>query len=197
VRRFAKCAARPGFILLYLGFNMSTQIEQDDGSLPAIERSEAAITIRTTEIIIGVLLAIFALVVIASNYQLGAGWADDGPEAGYFPMRMGVVILIASIAVVVQAVRANDRSAFVEREQLKLVATILIPLIVYVATIQFIGIYVASALFIGIFMMAIGKFNWWKSLVVGAGTNLVFFWIFEIAFKVPLPKGPLEHLFGF
>ena len=78
-------------------------------------------------------------------------------------MRMGVAIFVASIVVIVQAVRKNDRSAFVEREQLKLVATVLLPLIVYIAAIRFIGIYVASALFIGIFMPLVGKFSWLKS----------------------------------
>jgi putative tricarboxylic transport membrane protein len=137
------------------------------------------------------------LTVIITNYELGAGWADDGPEAGYFPFRLGIIITIASVAVIVQAYLKNDRSAFVEREQLKLVATVLLPLIVYIGAIQLIGIYVASALFIGIFMMAIGKFSWWKALLTGAGTSAVLFWVFEMAFKVPLPKGPLERLFGF
>jgi putative tricarboxylic transport membrane protein len=172
---------------------MSTHTEPHE-SAPHLE---AAVSIRTVELIVGVLLAGLALLVIWSNYQLGAGWADDGPEAGYFPLRLGVIILVASIAVIVQATLKNDRSAFIERGQLKLVATVLLPLIVYIGAIGFIGIYVASALFIGIFMMVIGKFHFLKAILVGGGTSLVFFWIFEIAFKVPLPKGPLEHLFGF
>jgi hypothetical protein len=149
------------------------------------------------ELVVGALLAAFAVLVIVTNYELGAGWAEDGPEAGYFPLRMGVFILLASIAVIVQAALKGDTSPFIEKAQLRLVATVLVPLIVYVAAIEFLGIYVASALFIGIFMMAVGKFSWWKSLIVGGGTNLVFFWIFEIAFQVPLPKGPLEQFFGF
>jgi hypothetical protein len=46
-------------------------------------------------------------------------------------------------------------------------------------------------------MMAVGKFSWWKSLIVGVGMNLVLFWVFEVQFKVPLPKGPVEHFFGY
>ncbi len=162
-----------------------------------VEPSPAAITKRTAEIGVGVVLMAFALLAIVSNYKLGAGWADDGPEAGYFPLRMGVAILIASIVVIIQAIRKNDRSAFVEREQLKLVATVLLPLTFYIATIRFIGIYVASTLFISIFMILVGKFSWWKSAAVGVGTMGAFFWIFELMFKVPLPKGPLERLFGY
>lgn len=159
--------------------------------------SATAITRRTAELVVGFIIAAFGLTAIVSNYLLGAGWAEDGPQAGYFPLRMGVAIFIASIVVIAQAWRADDRSAFVERAQLKLVATVLLPLTVYIAAIKFIGIYVASALFIGIFMKLVGKFSAWKSAVAGIGINLALFWIFEIGFNVPLPKGPLEHLLGY
>jgi hypothetical protein len=172
---------------------MTTQIEShEDG-----DRSDTAITIRTAELVVGVLLAAFGALIVWTNYQLGAGWAEDGPEAGYFPLRMGLFILLGSIAVIVQAVLKNDTSPFAERAQLRQVAIVLVPLVVYIAAVQALGIYVASALFIGIFMMAVGKFSWWKSLIVGVGMNLVLFWVFELQFKVPLPKGPLEHFFGY
>jgi putative tricarboxylic transport membrane protein len=172
---------------------MSNQ-EEIHGS---VEPSATVITKRSAEIAVGIVVGAFGALAIVSNYQLGAGWADDGPQAGYFPLRMGVAILLASIVVIIQALRKNDRSAFVEQTQLKLVATVLLPLIVYIAAVQFIGIYVASALFIGIFMSLVGKFSWWRSAVTGVGISLVLFWVFEIMFKVPLPKGPLEHLFGY
>ena len=162
-----------------------------------VAASAPAICRRSAELVVGVLVAAFALLAIVSNYQLGAGWADDGPQAGYFPLRMGIAILIASIVVIVQAVRKNDRSAFVERAQLKLVAIVLVPLTVHIASIQLIGIYVASAVFIGLFMTLVGKFAWWKSAVTGVAINLVLFWVFEMMFMVPLPKGPLERLLGY
>jgi hypothetical protein len=172
---------------------MNTQEDVDGGVAP----SAAVVTKRSVEIATGVIVMAFSLLAMVSNYQLGAGWAEDGPQAGYFPFRMGIAILIASIVVIVQAVRKNDGSAFVEQTQLKLVATVLLPLVVYIAAIKFTGIYVASALFIGIFMALVGKFSWWRSAVTGIAINLALFWIFELLFKVPLPKGPLEHLFGY
>lgn len=172
---------------------MSTQDDIQAGTAP----SAAVITKRTAEIVVAIVVAAFALLAIVSNYKLGAGWADDGPQAGYFPMRMGIAILLASIVVVVQALRKNDRSAFLEHAQAKLVAIVLLPLVVYIAAVQFIGIYVASALFIGIFMCLVGKFSWYRSALTAVIVSLVLFWIFEIMFTVPLPKGPLEQLFGY
>jgi putative tricarboxylic transport membrane protein len=80
---------------------------------------------------------------------------------------------------------------------IKMVLSVLIPTVLYVLATQFIGIYVASAVFIGGFMRAIGKFSWLKVIVVSVVINVVLFWMFEIRFMVPLPKGPLESLFGY
>lgn len=161
------------------------------------EPGETAVTRRTAELVVGVLLALFAVMVMVSNYQIGAGWASDGPRPGYFPFRMGVAIFIGSIFVLRQAWISNDRSAFIEKGQLRLVATVLLPLTLYVAVVQFTGIYLASAVFIAAFMVFVGKFSWWKALVTGVGTSLALFWIFETMFQVPLPKGPLEAFFGY
>jgi hypothetical protein len=172
---------------------MSAHTESPDRG----EASQTVITTRTAELVTGALLAAFGMLVVVSNYRIGAGWADDGPQAGYFPMRMGAFILIASIAVLVHALLTNDRSAFVEKEQLRQVATVLLPLVLYVAALQFVGIYVASALFIALFMIFIGKFALWKAAAVAIGINLLLFWVFEVQFLVPLPKGPLESFFGY
>jgi len=172
---------------------MSASADSPDSGNP----SRTAVSRRTAEIVVGILLAAFGTLVILSNYQLGAGWAEDGPQSGYFPFRMGLFILIGSVAVIVQAVLHNDRSAFVETAQLRQVAMVFIPLLLYVGALQVLGIYVASALFIGLFMVFVGRFKWWKAVAVGAGLSLLLFWIFEVQFLVPLPKGPVEHFFGY
>jgi hypothetical protein len=46
-------------------------------------------------------------------------------------------------------------------------------------------------------MLFLGKFPWWKAASVSIILMLVFFFVFEIQFKVPLPKGPIENWLGF
>lgn len=159
--------------------------------------SRTIITVRDAEIAVAIALAVASLCTIWSNYQLGAGWGGYGPEAGYFPLRLGVVILLASMVVLFHAIRANDRSAFLEIEQAKLVAIILLPLVVFIFSIAYLGIYVASTLFIAAFMIFLGKFPWWKAAIVSILLMIVFFYVFEIQFKVPLPKGPFENWLGY
>ncbi|CAG9172112.1 tripartite tricarboxylate transporter TctB family protein [Cupriavidus respiraculi] len=155
------------------------------------------VSVRTVEIVVAICLLSLAMVVIWSNYRIGAGWAPDGPEAGYFPLRIGVIILVCSLAVAWQAWRTSEHETFVSWQQFKQVCVILLPLSVYVALIGFLGIYVASAIFMTGFMIAVGKAAWWRAVLIGVGVNAVLFWIFEIQFRVPLPKGPLEAAFGY
>ncbi len=147
---------------------------------------------------IAVALAFLALgaIVLYDSARLGAKWADDGPQAGYFPFYIGLIICVAAVLNLFAALRVRPErdKAFVEVGQLKLVLAVLVPVAVYVALIGWTGIYVASTLFIAFFMRRLGGYPWWKTAVVSVGNSVVFFLIFEVWFKIPLPKGPLESL---
>lgn len=144
---------------------------------------------------------IFAVgvVMMVDNYKIGAGWASDGPESGYFPFRIGAILCFASLVVALRSLWGKQRKLeiFVSRERFKPVLLVLLPTAVYVLAIQFLGIYVASTLFIAAFMRVMDKSSWLKTLLVSLGVSLLLFWMFEIQFKVPLPKGPLEAWFGY
>jgi hypothetical protein len=56
---------------------------------------------------------------------------------------------------------------------------------------------VASALLIGWFMHRHGQHRLATKLAVPVAVPLVVFVVFERWFLVPLPKGPLEALFGY
>ena len=46
-------------------------------------------------------------------------------------------------------------------------------------------------------MIWIGKIAAWKSLLTAFLFSIAMFYIFEIAFNVIMPKGPLEAFFGY
>jgi hypothetical protein len=157
------------------------------------------VTLRALEVAVGLILVLIGLVVSIDSERIGAGWADDGPQAGYFPFYIGIALSLAGGSVLQNVFRlwkAHDKP-FASHEQLKQVNSVLLPCIIYVAVIYALGIYVASALFIGWFMRKHGKFSVLKLVPVSIGVPLVLFLMFEVWFKVPLPKGPLEHLLGY
>jgi len=156
-----------------------------------------AVTTRTMEIVVALLFLLLGAVVAFDSYRLGARWAEDGPQSGYFPFYIGLIICLSSIVILLQALfgRASASEAtFVERGQLRQVLSVLVPAVLYVLGIQLIGIYVASTIYIAVFMAWLGKYSWLKSAALGLATSICFFFMFEIWFKVPLPKGMFNPL---
>lgn len=154
---------------------------------------------RTVDLVVAVIVfALGALVAYDSN-RLGASWGEDGPQAGYFPFYVGLLVCISSIVIFAQSLLPAARAAkvFVTAGQLRQVLIILVPSAVYVLGVQLIGIYVSSAVFIALFMVFVGSYGVLRSVVVGLTVSASAFLLFEIWFKIPLPKGPLESLLGY
>ncbi|MEO5695957.1 MAG: tripartite tricarboxylate transporter TctB family protein [Burkholderiaceae bacterium] len=158
-----------------------------------------AVLERGPELGVAIVLVVFALGVIADSLRVGIGWADDGPRSGYFPFYIGVLLLGASATTMISTLlhwKSLD-AEFAKRSQLALVISVLIPMIIYVVAVSYIGIYIASALLIGFFMRRHGKFGWAFSIGISVAVPVVFFLVFERWFLVPLAKGPIEQLLGF
>jgi hypothetical protein len=162
-------------------------------------RMHGAVSERTVGAVTAIVFFLVGVVMIVDNYKIGAGWAPEGPEAGYFPLRIGVIICVAASVVLFRTVFAKgsgDR-VFVTFGRLRHVMAVLLPTIAYVLAVKFVGIYVASAVFIAAFMRVMDRFGWLKTIVISVGVSVALFWLFELQFKVPLPKGPLEARFGY
>jgi len=168
-----------------------------------MQQDRAVGTVRLWEVIVALGFLVFGAVVAWDSHRLGASWADDGPQAGYFPFYVGLFIIVSAVVNLYNALRSGleGREAFVQWGQLKLILAVLVPSIVYVALIDNpwygLGIYAPSAVFIAVYMRVLGRYGWLKIGAVSIGVMLAFFLSFEVWFKVPLPKGPLEALFGF
>ena len=167
----------------------------------AHEPQAARGVVRTVvvDLVTAALIFLVGAVVAWDSHSLGASWGAEGPQAGYFPFYIGLLICISSAVVFGQSLArlGKDESAFVHRDQLRQVLVILLPSTAYVLVVQFLGIYVASTVFICLFMRIVGKYTWLRSAAVGLAVSVVVFPVFEIWFTIPLPKGPLEALFGY
>ena len=164
-----------------------------------VDRRQHGVTTRTVEIAVGAIMLGLGLVVIFDSRRVGYGWADDGPQAGYFPFYIGLILCAASAWTLLRAAfsKREGSGVFVSRKKLRLVMSVFFPSLFYVIAIYFIGIYVASALFIGAFMYWHGRFPWIKIIPISLIVPVSMFVLFELWFLVPLPKGPLEALFGY
>jgi hypothetical protein len=156
-----------------------------------------ALTVKLVEVVVAAIIIAGGALVIWDSLRLGARWASDGPQAGYFPFYIGVSLVISGLINLLYAIRDPFVRTFLTAGQGRQVLLILIPLVVYVALIEWLGIYIASTLYIGVFMLWLGKYRILKTVLVSVGVSLAFFLMFEVWFKVPLIKGPLETMLGF
>jgi putative tricarboxylic transport membrane protein len=150
------------------------------------------------EVGVAVAMLLFGAIVVYGSLQVGIGWGIEGPRAGFIPFYVGLIIIGGSLVNLFHARRDADFGGlFAEWSQLRQVAKVLVPAIVYVFVMPYIGIYIASALLIALFMRWLGGYNWTKTLSLAVAMPLITFVVFERWFLVALPKGPIEGWLGF
>jgi putative tricarboxylic transport membrane protein len=155
-------------------------------------RGDAVVGTHAAEIGVALGLFLFGVVVVGDSLRIGKGWAPDGPEAGFYPFYVGLVLCAASGWIVLRNLRKGSGPAFVGKLELRRVLTVLLPSAAYVAGLFWLGMYVASTIFLIGFMHYLGKFSWLRAVPVSIAVVACLFALFELWFKVPLPKGPLE-----
>ncbi len=160
--------------------------------------SPAVTTTRTVEVATYVVLLALALILGFDNWRSGAGWAKDGPQSGYLPFYLCVILAGACLFGLGVAFRHRTAAAttFVTRDQLRRVMQVFVPTLVFCALMQWLGLYVASFVLIAGFMRIVGRIALWKSLLTAFVFTLIMFATFDVAFDVIMPKGPLEAVFG-
>ena len=101
---------------------------------------DSAISLRTMDIITAIVFLAIGITVMVGSLKLGASWGADGPEAGYFPFYISLIILLSSTVTLYQAAIVNKKKkteSFVDREPLKQVMAVLLPATVFVLGVQF------------------------------------------------------------
>ncbi len=152
---------------------------------------------RTADLTTALLLMTAGLVVIWDSVRLGIGWGTDGPESGFFPFWLAVLMIGACLVIALRAYGRASGGPFVTREQLAPVLTTLLPSAGFVVLTQLIGLYVASAVFMAFYMRWIGRYSWLPIVLVSVLFPVITFFVFETWFLVPMPKGPLEAWLGY
>ena len=152
------------------------------------------------ESVFAIFTGLFGAVIIYGATEFNIGWGDIGPEAGYFPFRVGILITLASLVNLVWALirrKTLAKDTFLTSKQTRNVAAFAIPVVVLVGVTVCLGLYVAVALYLLFTVGLVGRHRMWVTIVVAVCTTLILFVLFEYVFLTPLLKGPLEHWLGF
>ena len=141
----------------------------------------------------------FALVMMWDNWRTGIRWESTGPQAGYFPFYVALILGGAcAFGLVTEILKAGKPDEpFVRRAQFKRVMQMFVPTLLYVPVTEWLGLYVASFILIAGFMYWIGRIKPWICIVTGLVFTVAMFVTFQIAFDVIMPLGPVEHWLGY
>ncbi|WP_270936196.1 tripartite tricarboxylate transporter TctB family protein [Falsiroseomonas oryzae] len=140
--------------------------------------------------------AAFGGVVIAGALQHDVGWGPTGPGAGYFPLRIGLLLVGVALLLALTHALAGVAGRFAEPGAMRRVGALLLPTVVFGAAIAPLGAYVPMTLYLLWMARVQARARWPVALAVALGTPAAFFLLFETWLTVPLAKGPLEEALG-
>jgi len=152
---------------------------------------------RVADLVTAVVLMALGGLALGDSLRLGIGWGTDGPQSGFFPFWLAVIMNAACVVIFVQALRRPATKPFVSRRQIGPVLAVLWPATAAVALMHVVGLYVAAALYMGFYMRWVGHNRWRAVIPLAIGVPVVAFLVFEMWFLVPMPKGPLEAWLGY
>jgi len=158
---------------------------------------------RVLNLVTAAALLLIGGVVIYEALGLGIGWANEGPQSGFFPFWLAVLLAAISAVLIVQALLERSKTPFVTRERFVPVLKVLVPLAGFIVLTDppgpwsGLGLYVAAGLYLGFYMRWVGHHPWPAVLALATVIPVVTFLVFETWFLVPMPKGPVEAWLGY
>ena len=76
--------------------NTDIEIVVEDPTAPEAN-SPAVTSVRVVDVVVSLLLLALAITLGLDNWRTGAGWESTGPQAGYFPFYLSVILAGASL----------------------------------------------------------------------------------------------------
>lgn len=163
--------------------------------MPGEEKS--LVTRFSMEVGTAVFTGLFGGLICYGSFEFGTGWGDAGPEPGYFPFYVGLIIIVASVINMATAFvhRQRERGeSFLSMEQGRRILSFFGPMLFFVLIASWLGIYVGMILYLFSVMVFQGGYRIPKAAAVSLATAVITWLLFETWFQVPLLKGPVEAL---
>jgi hypothetical protein len=151
---------------------------------------------RTIELAAAAGIAVFGMVVAGDSLTHDIRWDANGPAPGYFPFRIGLLIVAASLVILLKAARGAGTAVFVTDVELRRSFSVFWPTAVLAAAMFGLGCYVPAVGYLAVMMRVHGRCGWTRAVATAFLAVAVIFVVFEVWLQVPLAKGPIETAFG-
>jgi Tripartite tricarboxylate transporter TctB family len=126
----------------------------------------------------------------------GTAPGDVGPS--WYPFWAAALMGLAAVFVGYRArvTPQPAQGAFETRDSVTSVLKLVIPMFAYALSFQWLGFYLATIAYMGFFAAYIGRYKWWGVLLAASVTPLTIYLLFEVAFRLVLPKS-IFYTMGF
>jgi putative tricarboxylic transport membrane protein len=150
---------------------------------------------RRAEIVTAGVLALLAIYMMYKSTDLGVGYVKgQGPQGGAWPFWLSAIMLICSGIVAFNWWRRTSPPSQSEEPLLDAYGWRMLMLvgggiIVFVGLVNIISIYGAIAIFLAYYVRFLGRHSWALTLVLAIALPIGFFFFFEGAMRITMPKG--------
>lgn len=152
-------------------------------------------------VLIGVGLAVFAIMILVDTGSYTAKFAGGDPGPQIYPRMIAVASLVASAFLIYGVFRKTLATR--EVTEGKDSGDLSWPLILEIAVVigctflfPHLGFMLTLAVLVGLTALIMGMRTWWHILLLVVVAPLVAWLLFGLLFKLPLPTGPIETLMG-
>jgi hypothetical protein len=118
------------------------------------------------------------------------GTAPGDVGASWYPFWTAAVMGVAAAAAAYRAfvVPQPKEGVFASSESVVAVLNLVIPMLLYAFSFQWLGFYLATGLYMGFFAAYLGRYRFYWIIASAVLTPLAIFVLFEVGFRLLLPK---------
>lgn len=151
-------------------------------------RLRETLTLKSVEIGASIVFLALGILVIREGLRLGPGWGDSGPQPGFFPFTLAILLVIGAAGVLVGALRIRDSRPFFEAfEEIVDLLKVGVPAALAILLIPWLGLYITSGLYIGLFAAWYGRFPWYGALTAAILLPIALYVTLRYGFNISMP----------
>ena len=137
---------------------------------------------------------LFSLIICVEAYRLKIDTIHD-PGPGFFPFGAGLIMLLLSLAALLQSVTTKQKVEETSRQETFRwwnIVIILATITAYALSLEKIGFLINTFVFMSLLLKVVEPQPWKTAVIGGLITTLAANVIFNVIFRTQIPKGILR-----